>query len=83
MTITLSKPILKGSLVALEWQHNNLPYQNIDIGAGIMIVDLDQPNIIVPLVSIFSDHKKGMYKYICPWLFFASLLTVFVNELVT
>ena len=48
-----------------------------------MIVDLDQPDIIVPLISILSDHKKGMYKYICPWLFFYLLLTVFLNELVT
>ena len=48
-----------------------------------MAVDLDQPNIIVPLISILSDHKKGMYKYICPWLFFALLSTVFLNELVT
>ena len=46
-------------------------------------MDLDQPKIIVPLVSISSDSKKGMYKYMCPWLFFASLLTVFVNESVT
>ena len=71
-------------LLCLKWQqHNNLPCQNIEIETGIRIVDLDQPNFIVPLVSILSDHKKGMYKYICPWLFFASLLTVFVNELVT
>ena len=71
-------------LLCLKWQqHNNLPCQNIEIETGIRIVDLDQPNIIVPLVSILSDHKKGMYKYICPWLFFALLLTVFFNELVT
>ena len=70
--------------MGLEWQqYNNLLYQNIEIGAGIMAVDLDQPNIIVPLISILSDHKKGMYKYICPWLFFALLSTVFLNELVT
>ena len=71
--------------MVLEWQqYNNLQYQKIEIGTpGIRIVDLDQPDIIVPLVSILSDHKKGMYKYICPWLFFALLLTVFLNELVT
>ena len=70
--------------MVLEWQqYNNLQYQKIEIGTpGIRIVDLDQPDIIVPLVSILSDHKKGMYKYICPWLFFALLLTVFLNELV-
>ena len=47
MTKALSQLILKRGLVTAEQQHCNELYQIIEIGAGIRIVDVGQPNVLV------------------------------------
>ena len=47
----LIQSILKRGLLALKGRQNNVLYQNIEIGVGIMIGDMGQPIILVSLCS--------------------------------
>ena len=45
--------------VANDWQ-NTVLHQSIEIGAGIRIEDVGQPNILVPLST--EDKKRNLKK---------------------
>jgi hypothetical protein len=45
----MSQLILKRGFVATEGKQNNVSYQGIEIGAGIRVEDVGQPNIQVSL----------------------------------
>ena len=49
MTTALSQLVLKRGVM------NNVLYQSIDTGVGIRLVDVGQPNILVPLEETSFD----------------------------
>ena len=50
---------LNSSLVANEWQNNKVLHQSIEIGAGIWIEYVGQPN---NLSALTEDKKRNLKK---------------------
>ena len=49
MTKALNQLVLKRGLVAAEEQQNNVSYQSITIGAGVLLGNVGRPYILAPL----------------------------------